>query len=227
VTDTGEQLPQPQAALDDCWNRIGVFGDKSCPLLANHIHCRNCSTYSAAAITLLDRYSTMLEQDDERYQPAEAAEDAGEQRSVLIFRLGEEWLAIATRRLAEVMPMSPIHTLPHQKTGSLLGVTNVRGTLVACVGLGELLGLDNREEQSDKRVIARMLILEAHAGPLVTPVNEVSGIQRIPLARINTSTQEDSRAISRFSAGVVQWRGQSITLLDDEQLLLAMARSLT
>ena len=36
-------------AIDDCWNRIGVHGDKSCPLLSEHIHCRNCAVYSAAA----------------------------------------------------------------------------------------------------------------------------------------------------------------------------------
>ena len=36
-------------AIDDCWNRIGIYGDKSCPVLPEHIHCRNCSVYSAAA----------------------------------------------------------------------------------------------------------------------------------------------------------------------------------
>ena len=37
-------------AIDDCWNRIGIHGDKSCPLLAEHIHCRNCSVYSLSLI---------------------------------------------------------------------------------------------------------------------------------------------------------------------------------
>ena len=41
-------------AIDDCWNRIGVRGDQSCPLLIEHIHCRNCALYAAAAIRLLD-----------------------------------------------------------------------------------------------------------------------------------------------------------------------------
>ncbi|PKM27550.1 MAG: chemotaxis protein CheW [Gammaproteobacteria bacterium HGW-Gammaproteobacteria-13] len=215
-----------QAPIDDCWNRIGVFGDKSCARLDAHIHCRNCEVYSAAAIALLDRYSTLLEHDASGYGQAEASDDLGEQRSLLIFRLGEEWLALATRRMAEVMPLSPIHSLPHQKVGSLLGVTNVRGTLVACLNLGEVLGLEHSEGKQEKRAIPRMLILETNAGPLVSPVDEVSGIQLIPLALIGASVQEDKRAISRFSAGVLQWGGKSITLLDDEQLLAAMTRSL-
>ncbi len=41
----GSDLP----SVDDCWNRIGVRGDRSCPKLAEHIHCRNCPVHAAAA----------------------------------------------------------------------------------------------------------------------------------------------------------------------------------
>ena len=36
--------------IDDCWNRIGVHGNKSCPLLAEHVHCRNCAVYALSLI---------------------------------------------------------------------------------------------------------------------------------------------------------------------------------
>ncbi|QNH07523.1 purine-binding chemotaxis protein CheW [Pseudomonas sp. B11D7D] len=225
---TDQDLLYSQPAVDDCWNRIGVFGDKSCPQLERHIHCRNCEVYGAAAIALLDRYGSALERGDDDYGQGETQEVQGEQCSLLIFRLGEQWLAIATRCLAEVMPMSPIHVLPHRKSRGLLGVTNVRGTLVACLSLAELLDLDTQQDarRSERRVIPRMLILESGSGPLVTPVDEVSGIQRIPVARISSAKHDDKRAISRFTAGVLQWQEQSITLLDDEQLLHNMIGSL-
>lgn len=224
---TDHDLLQSQPAVDDCWNRIGVFGDKRCERLERHIHCRNCEVYGAAAIALLDRYGSSLERDADDYGQGEAQEPVGEQRSLLIFRLGEQWLAIATRCLAEVMPVSPIHSLPHRKSTGLLGVTNVRGTLVACLSLSELLDLETDDSrQSGQRVIPRMLILESGSGPLVVPVDEVSGIQKIPLARISNAKQDDKRTISRFTAGVLQWRGQSITLLNDEQLLQNMIGSL-
>ncbi|MFY1051741.1 chemotaxis protein CheW [Ectopseudomonas khazarica] len=224
---TDHDLLQSQPAVDDCWNRIGVFGDKRCERLERHIHCRNCEVYGAAAIALLDRYGSSLERDADDYGQGEAQESVGEQRSLLIFRLGEQWLAIATRCLAEVMPVSPIHSLPHRKSTGLLGVTNVRGTLVACLSLSELLDLETDDSrQNGQRVIPRMLILESGSGPLVVPVDEVSGIQKIPLARISNAKQDDKRTISRFTAGVLQWRGQSITLLNDEQLLQNMIGSL-
>lgn len=224
---TDALLSMNQAPLDDCWNRIGVFGDKSCPRLEKHIHCRNCEVYGAAAIALLDRYGSSLEHVDDHYGQADENEETGEQRSLLIFRLGEEWLAMASASLAEIMPMSPIHVLPHRQAQGLLGVTNVRGTLVACLSLRELLGLAEGEAPRGKRVIPRMLILESSGGPLVTPADEVSGIQRIAVAHIANASRDDSRTISRFTAGVLQWRGQSITVLDSEQVLQHMIRSLT
>ena len=41
--------------VDDCWNRIGIRGDKSCERLPEHVHCRNCPVYAAAAKRILDR----------------------------------------------------------------------------------------------------------------------------------------------------------------------------
>lgn len=150
-------------AIDDCWNRIGIHGDKSCPLLSEHIHCRNCAVYSAAATRLLDRYA--LQQDD-RLQVSSAVESEVKTRSLLMFRLGEEWLGLATRSLVEVAPLQAIHSLPHQRSGALLGVANVRGALVACLSLVELLGLDSISNVAPgTRVMPRMLIIAAHGGP--------------------------------------------------------------
>ena len=213
-------------AIDDCWNRIGIHGDKSCPLLAEHIHCRNCSVYSAAATRLLDRYA--LQQDDRQaYAPAEADEDIVT-RSILMFRLGEEWLGIATRCLVEVAPLQPIHSLPHQRSRALLGVANVRGALVACLSLVELLGLDPASTgASGARVMPRMLIIAAQDGPVVVPVDEVDGIHAMDERELESASASGNQANARFTLGVLQWKSRSLRLLDQEQLLSAITRSLT
>ena len=36
-------------AFDDCWNRIGISGDRSCPELVQHVLCRNCPVFEAGA----------------------------------------------------------------------------------------------------------------------------------------------------------------------------------
>src|SRR6187551_3630902 len=123
-----ELVSDDAAAIDDCWNRIGIHGDRSCPLLADHIHCRNCSVYSSAATRLLDRYS-LSQEHQLSAQSTEAWQDI-KTRSILVFRLGEEWLGLPTRCLVEISPSQTIHSLPHQRSRALLGVANVRGALV-------------------------------------------------------------------------------------------------
>ncbi|MBD2838114.1 purine-binding chemotaxis protein CheW [Pseudomonas sp. JM0905a] len=216
-----DQLP----AVDDCWNRIGIHGDKSCERLAAHVHCRNCEVHAAAATLLLDRYALIREDTPSSVDDAE--EDGRERRSTLVFRLGEQWLGIATRSLVEVAALNPIHSLPHQRALALLGVTNVRGALVACLSLVELLGLEKGTEvNGERRVVPRMLIFASQGGPLVAPVDEVDGIHGIPLDAVVDPGRAPDLAARQFASGVVQWRERSITLLDEGLLLQAMARSL-
>ena len=205
-------------SIDDCWNRIGVRGDKSCPLLAEHIHCRNCDVYASAATRLLDRYA--LAQD--AHEQAQVQEEGGG-RSMLLFRLGEEWLALATRCLVEVAPLQPVHSLPHQRSRVLQGVANVRGALVPCLSLADLLGLETPGNGSPSaRVMPRMLILAAAGGSVVVRVDEVDGIHGLELEHL---THEPVDA--RFTAAVLQWRGRSVRVLDEEQVLSAVNRSLS
>ncbi|WP_262140492.1 chemotaxis protein CheW [Pseudomonas sp. Marseille-Q5117] len=225
ASDTLNVTHEDARAIDDCWNRIGIHGNKSCPLLEEHIHCRNCSVYSAAATRLLDRYSL---QQDQREAVVSKVEIDVKTRSLLMFRLGEEWLGLATRTLVEVAPLQAIHSLPHQRSRALLGVANVRGALVACLSLVELLDLDGSvAPASGGRVMPRMLIIAAHGGPVVVPVDEVDGIHAIDERILDAASQSGAQASAKYTRGVLQYRGRSLRWLDEEQLLSAVTRSLT
>src|SRR5947208_6593705 len=91
------------AVKTDCWKREGVWGDRSCPELAKHTHCRSCPVYSAAAVRLLDRPVP------DQCIDAWTAETAARQDSdevgampVMIFRLQKEWFAIPIGAVSEV-----------------------------------------------------------------------------------------------------------------------------
>ncbi|MNG90278.1 chemotaxis protein CheW [Pseudomonas putida] len=212
-------LAEDDAHIDDCWNRIGVRGDKQCPLLERHVHCRNCEVYAAAATRLLDRYALVQEHQATAVQPD--AENTG--RSMLLFRLGEEWLALATACLAEIAPLQAVHSLPHQRSRLLHGVANVRGALVPCLSLADLLGVQaGSTEQRSARAMPRMLILAAEGGPVVMAVEEIDGIHRLDPQLLGSG-----RDATRFTAAVLQWRGRSVRVLDDQHLLSAVQRSLS
>jgi len=224
---TAQSLIHTEAqAIDDCWNRIGIYGDKSCPLLAQHIHCRNCAVYSAAATRLLDRYS--FEQEHHALYASQSLAQKVATRSLMIFRLGGEWLGLVTGCLDEVSPTQSIHSLPHQRSRALLGVANVRGALVPCLSLVELLGLDPTVTvPTARRVMPRMLIVAAQGGPVVLPVDEVDGIHAIEERTLSAASNSGEHVSAQYTRGVLQWKDRSMRLLDEEQLLGAITRSLT
>lgn len=231
MTELGLGLNSNDQDVDDCWNRIGVRGDKSCPKLLEHVHCRNCEVYAAAATRLLDRYS-LSQEHVALYDQADIQQQQAT-RSLIVFRLGEEWLALATRTLVEVSPSAPIHSLPHQRSRALLGVANVRGALVPCVSLSELLGLDGSVVKTTGRVVPRLLILAAPGGNVLAPVDEVLGIHAFPEQLLDAASTNQSGpsggagAAGKYTRGVLLWQQRSVRLLDEEQLLHAVMRSLT
>src|SRR5438874_773706 len=96
--------------LDDCWNRIGVKGDGTCPQLAEVVHCHNFPVFAAAGQQLFEREPPagyMQEWTERLARP----EPAGLQQStgVILFRIGEEWLSLDVRLLVEVAECRTIH----------------------------------------------------------------------------------------------------------------------
>ena len=174
---------------------------------------------------MLDRYA--LQQEDCGHVSV-ALESEVKTRSLLMFRLGDEWLGLATRSLVEVAPLQAIHSLPHQRSRALLGVANVRGALVACLSLVDLLGLEDAGSvASGARVMPRMLIIAAHGGPVVVPVDEVDGIHAIDERILDAASQSGTHASAKYTRGVLPFKGRSLRWLDEEQLLSAVTRSLT
>ena len=128
---------------EQCWNRIGVRGDRSCPELLKFTHCNNCPVFAAAGRQVprrarrrpgyLDEWTTRLAARDDTRE--------GDESSVLVFRLGDEWLALPVAVLVEVTRPRPAHRIPH-RGGLLAGMANIRGELHLCVRLDLLLGVD-------------------------------------------------------------------------------------
>lgn len=102
-------------------------------------------------------------------------------------------------------------------------MANVRGALVPCLSLSDLLGLEPQAAAATSaRVMPRMLIIAAAGGSVVVQVDEVDGIHGLDPDRLAVEQGE-----TRFTAAVLQWRGRSVRVLDEEQVLSAVNRSLS
>ena len=222
-----------QAAVDDCWNRIGIHGDKRCELLAAHVHCRNCPVYARTARELLDRFPPSL-----AAASAPADEDAAiashmahHAIALLVFRVQGEWLGLPTRVLEEVAPVRPVHTLPHHWSPALLGMTNVRGTLTVCVSLAQLLGIDPQHtpEARARQGAPRRLVMAGANGtgrPVVLPVDEVDAIYRVDENTVQALPDTLSHASVKCARGMVRCGPRTVGLLDAALLAQAIDRSL-
>lgn len=217
-----------ELAVNDCWNRIGVRGDVSCPELQQYVHCHNCPVHAAAALALLDREppaGTNAGWTAHFAEPPVAP--VGGAVPLFVFRIGRDWFAIPTGLVVEVAPERAIHSVPHRRGGAVLGVVNVHGALVVCLSLGAVLGLDASPSGLTERQFerARMLILRQGDLRAACPVDEVSGIQRVAPA----SLVETPAALAGARACITQvWtrRDDTVGVLDETLLVQAIRRSL-
>ena len=221
---------QPDFVIDTCWNRIGVHGDATCMELATHVHCHNCPVYSRGALALLDRARVHDLAEATRLFAADKQERERGGQSAFVFRVGGEWLAIATAVLDEVADLRAIHSLPHRRSGVVLGLANVRGELLVCVSLAQLLGIEAKAEEAAPRerrhALRRLLVLRDRGLRLAFPVDEVHGTQRYADSELQPAPSTVARATAAYSRAVLPWEGHAVGLLDEELLFHSLNRSL-
>lgn len=220
-----------RTAIDDCWNRIGVYGDASCPELQKHVHCRNCPVYATAATLLLNRNLP----DDYRSgwthyfaQPMKT-EDSSETQSAIIFRVGAEWMALPTALFQEAADPGAIHSLPHRRAGVLLGLSNVRGELLLCASLGKLLGIEEVATPKTGKSggsYRRLLVVRREDFRLTFPVDEIYGVHRHHPRDLQQVPATVNKAAATYTKAILPWQGKSVGCLDDELIFHALNRSL-
>lgn len=218
---------------DGCWHRIGVTGDRSCPELERHVHCRNCPVFTAAARGFFERpapagylaeWSSWLT-DGSPDAPAPRGESAGddddegavarrEGTSVLIFRLGVEALAFRTRAVAEVTAPRPVHRVPHRSGRLLAGLVHLQGRAQLCVSLHGLLGIELPGPPQ------RLVVLRdrRRAETWAFGADEVTGIRRVPRDQWGPVPSTLANPAVGFSEAVLTWDGRAIGLLDERRV---------
>ena len=212
--------------VDDCWNRIGVKGDGSCPELKTVGHCHNCPVFASAGQTLFERqpppeyvaeWTRRLAADDGA-APANLL-------AVVVFRLGEEWLCLDVRSAVEVAPVRAAKRIPHRSDRLLKGLVDIRGELLLAVDLRELLGIDTAAPANgEARDQPRLLVIEGRRQRWVFRADEVVGVHRLPTTELAEVPATVARAPSPFTRGVFDWKGRHVGLLAEDRLFDALAR---
>ena len=227
-----QELDQVDSGVEpgsgDCWNRIGVAGDVSCPELETAVHCRNCDVFIAAGRAFLDR-----PQPDgyaEEWHAALSDAHEGEAASsdtvtALLFRIAGEWFALEARYFREIIEERPIHRLPHRSDDVLLGLANVRGQQQLCVSLSGFLGLEEHPHHSVTHIVyPRMLVMDINGEAWVAPVDEVFGLHTFSLLDLGEIPVTVAGTTASFTRGLLDWQETKVALLDADHLFGTLRR---
>jgi chemotaxis-related protein WspD len=217
--------------LNDCWNKIGVWGNRECLELKKVVHCRNCAVYSSAAAQLL---GAELPQDYlERWTThfsSELKPQSRQRQAALLFRVGVEWLALSPTHLQEIAERRPTHSVPQGRSYSLLGLANIRGELLVCVALDRLLEIKKigNEKSNSKRAIYRRMVVAGREGSrFVFPVDEVHGMHWFNPEELKGVPSTVAKAQATYMRGILLWQNKSVSCIDDQLLFDMLDRSLT
>jgi len=240
-----------QVELRNCWSQIGVHGDSSCPELENFVHCRNCPVYSNAGAQLLDRPLPLNYRRDWTAHFARKKKSAAPAKiSAVLFRIESEWLALPTQAFQEVAERRMIHSLPHRRSGIVLGLVNVRGELLICVSLSRLLGIRNAEmeqehkadrgavrggpvaarsmvSQGQRGLFARLLVANREGSRFAFPVEEVHGIHRFEAQELKEPPATVAKSGVSFTRGILSWQNRPVGFLNDAVVFPMLERNLT
>lgn len=216
----------PVRAPSDCWRTIGVLGDRSCGLLEEHIHCRNCPVFAAAGKMFFDREAPPKYDEEwaERLAPAQTAAPA-HLGSALVFRVGPQWFAVDFDLVAEVAPTRKVARIPHRSNDVLLGLVNIRGELRLCASFHGMFGLSEEIASANQLAPRRMVVLQRQRAHWVIPVEEVAGIRKYSESDVHPVSDSLEKSTLSLVASVIQFNGISAAKLDAERLWAALERS--
>jgi chemotaxis signal transduction protein len=214
MTTLDPQVPP----INDCWNNIGIQGDRSCAELAERVHCRNCPMYTDAAIRILE--ARPVELHSVLRASAPPVRSPGSSR-IVTFRLGAEYLALPAASIEEVACASTIHTLPHRNSRRPIGLVNVRGELLLFVDLAALLAIDVSAPSMENTQGHHIVF--GHAGSrFVFRTDEICDV--VSFRREDLNPVPTTHCSASFTMGVLRKAGRLIACLAPERLVEALKR---
>jgi chemotaxis signal transduction protein len=132
-----------------------------------------------------------------------------------IFAMGHRTLAVDVRETREVMTLDTIGAVPGAPA-PLLGVANLRGTVLAVADAGSLLGLAPKPVTSGSPAI----VLSAGRLQAAVPIDRVLGLEWFDAPQPADDLPDG--ALKPFATGIVPRPEQPAVLLDVARLLAAL-----
>ncbi|AZB55765.1 chemotaxis protein CheW [Cereibacter sphaeroides] len=130
-------------------------------------------------------------------------------REVVAFRIGSQEFCIDIRAVREIRSWTPTTILPHAPS-YIIGVINLRGSVVPIINLAERLGLGSLEPEARHVII--ITVVEGQVVGLL--VDAVSDILTLPPSSVQPMPKIASETTLSFVRGVITLDQRMLRLLD-------------
>jgi chemotaxis-related protein WspD len=168
---------------------------------------------------------------DRPHVPAgETGMEAADSVSLVVFRLGTQWLALSTQVVKEVTEMLTIRSIPQRTTEVLLGLVNLRGELQLCISLKGILGLDNayvRGRDDGQPRTARLMVIEKEGDGWIFPADEVLGVFPFAPGEVHELPSTPTEGGVPARKGMVYWQERAVSYLDETVLFDTLKRRIS
>lgn len=209
----------------DCWNSIGVKGDRSCEKLRETIHCHNCPVFADAARAFLDRpappgYLAEVTEGLSRDGQVRTPDTV----SAVVFEVGDQLLAIDTTAVVEVTAPRTPHRVGHRTGRIFSGLVNIHGQLELCCSLHGLLQIEVNARLP--RAQARMLLVEYEGQRFSFEVGAVHGVHRFPVEDRSAVPATSQQDVASYVRQLLRFGDRRAGHLDLEKTFRALEASL-
>ncbi|MHC1782853.1 MAG: chemotaxis protein CheW [Anaerolineaceae bacterium] len=140
--------------------------------------------------------------------------ESDEEEHLVVFLLGNESFGISIQMVESIIKKQAITKVPHAEK-FILGVTNLRGTVVPVVDLRQRFAMPRQEATKDTRII----VLNTDSGKNGIVVDEVVEVMRLPKKAIAPTPMIATTINSSFITGIARTENKLIILLDANTIL--------
>ena len=139
-------------------------------------------------------------------------------RQILTFVLGEETYGVDILRVQEIRGWSAVTKIP-QAPAHVLGVLNLRGSIVPIVDLRMRLALERAEYTSVTVIIVLSVVSGTGRRDFGVVVDGVSDVVDVKEADVRPPPELGARAATDFIRGLVPVAERMVVLLDIDRLI--------
>ena len=143
---------------------------------------------------------------------------SGESRQVLTFVLGEETYGVDILRVQEIRGWSAVTKIPHAPP-HVLGVLNLRGSIVPIVDLRMRFALDRAEYTAVTVIIVMSVVTPAGRRDFGVVVDGVSDVVDVNSAEVKPAPELGSRGATDYLLGLASIAERMVVLLDIDRLI--------